>query len=107
MEKIRQIGECPFDDQGVLGIRRCADGETLVVMCDECYSVWRSPENVSRSDSVFCADRDNMLSDSNIQVFGGKSDWATREEIKRAGWAQFIKEVKPWTTEIKELQQLS
>ncbi|CAN7744941.1 MULTISPECIES: hypothetical protein [unclassified Variovorax] len=37
------LAECPICRNGLIGIRRCSDGSTLVLMCDECESVWADP----------------------------------------------------------------
>lgn len=91
---MKQIGDCPICGRcgyGALGIWRCADGASLVVMCDECYSVWRSPKKLSESDALFCADRSDALLATGVRVFEGQSGWAKRDEIERIGWARFIK----------------
>lgn len=71
----------------MLGVWRCADSESLVVMCEECYGIWRSPEKISGPDWMLTAGRNDVLPDSSTQIFGGRSGWAGHEEVERAGWS--------------------
>ena len=37
---------CSVCGDGILGFLRCSDGRTIVVMCEECSSVWLTSDEV-------------------------------------------------------------
>jgi hypothetical protein len=67
------FGECPICGQGqIVAVKNPATGQ-LLVMCDDCESQWRSPEEAQSYE--------NALSD---EVRG--AEIATLEELEAAGW---------------------
>jgi hypothetical protein len=58
---------CPICINGLIGIRRCSDGKSLVLMCDECESVWLDPKHISAEESV---DVQPPVSASAIEISG-------------------------------------
>jgi len=89
------IKACPFCGDGALGIRRCADGHKLVVMCDECESVWTSPDNISLTNILDIEDNGFKLRDLELEIGGGSAGWASEAEIAAKGWSQFVVGVQP------------
>ena len=67
------FGECPICRQGrLVGVKNLATGQVLI-MCDDCESQWRSPNDAQSfkhalSDEVHCVGR------------------ATLDEIEAKGW---------------------
>lgn len=78
------LGECPVCSTGPLGLRRCGRCGGIVVLCDECDSVWpdaewdRPPEPLSGED-LPCPHCGSSLLAPN-------ASWATREEIEASDW---------------------
>lgn len=46
-------GACPVCGVGAIGFRLCSDGTTLVVMCDECDSIWTSLRSVGPENPIY------------------------------------------------------
>lgn len=81
---------CPVCQTGILGIRRCADGQNLVVMCDECETVWISPELISASNALDAPPPAFEVAELGIAIAGGSSEWASHEEIAIKGWRKYV-----------------
>jgi Zn-finger protein len=67
------FGECPVCRQGLLVAVKNSENGQLLLMCDDCESQWRSPEEAKSFK--------NALSD---EVHGVGP--ATVDDIKAAGW---------------------
>lgn len=84
-------GICPICDAGGLGFRRCSDGETIVLMCDECDSVWLDPRNTDAKKALRSEDSEGgVVTGLKCGVGGKLSGWATQEEIRTAGWINYV-----------------
>jgi hypothetical protein len=81
--------ECPVCGAGTRGFRLCSDKKTIVVMCDECDSVWLDPSHVTASKVIHPDSATGLISSLKCGI-GMGSRWATREEIERAGWGDLI-----------------
>lgn len=81
--------DCPVCSSGVLAFRRCTDSEHLVIICDECGSVWTNPENVAE-ESAIQVTRNCFVPGINASVVMGKQGWATQAEIEKLGWSSFV-----------------
>lgn len=79
---------CSVCIDGMLGFRRCSDGKTLAMMCDECDSVWLGPEFTSELPIV-TRSPEFLLPNSAISIVGGPAGWASLEEIVQAGFGRF------------------
>lgn len=86
---------CPVCRAGVLGIRRCADGHNLVVMCDECETVWASPSQISASNALDAEPPAFAVQELNVAIAGGSAGWAVGGEVAAKGWAQYVKGDQP------------
>jgi hypothetical protein len=81
--------ECPVCGVVALGIRVCVGtDESLIVLCDECDSIWLDPE---LKDGSYASEHPEWLCpDSDRTLKSPKSYWATEEQIKAIGWWQYI-----------------
>lgn len=85
-----RAGVCPFCEVGSQVFRRCDDGATVVVMCDECGDVWMDPAKLDKAH-LGAIDRETSgIPGTELYLYGGDAGWATLEEIERGGWAGFI-----------------
>lgn len=79
---------CPICQHGQIGFRKCADSEYIVLMCDECDSIWLEPNTV-RSDNVIYTEPPHFIVpmlDCSIL----NSTWASRDDIYKKGWKNYI-----------------
>jgi hypothetical protein len=81
---------CPICIHGVIGIRRCSDGSTLVLMCDECEAVWLDPTQLSPGSALDAGPPDWTVGNTGAAVAGGKADWASRADISAARWLPYV-----------------
>lgn len=89
-----QIG-CPVCRTGVIGIRRCADGASLVLMCDECETVWASPDRLDAANALEAESPSFVVQQLGVAIAGGDAGWATPEEVATKGWRAAVKGVQP------------
>jgi hypothetical protein len=60
-------------------------------MCDECDSVWLSPEHLDVDHVIIASPPEFIIPNLNCSIDSNKgSDWATRADIERYGWATYI-----------------
>jgi hypothetical protein len=81
---------CPVCTAGNIGFRRCSDGVTIVLMCDECDSVWLDPARRSSADALAPATFSFEVPGTACAVGRGQAGWATRAEVERAGWLAHV-----------------
>ena len=81
---------CPLCEAGLIAFRRCHDGVTFVLMCDEYDSVWLHPDHRSAADAHVPAVFSFQVPGTTCAVGGGAAGWATRAEVERAGWQAHI-----------------
>ncbi len=67
------IGECSVCRQGRLVAVKDIDTNSLLVMCDDCESQWRSPTDARSSANVLIPDARRVVD-------------ARLEETRHAGW---------------------
>lgn len=84
------IGTCPVCEAGVLGIRICSDGQTGLVMCDECDTLWTDPRDLGSSQGLAAQGADFTVPGFSFSIAGPASRWATRNEIESRGWFELI-----------------
>lgn len=75
---------------GSLGFRRCSDGKSIVVMCDECEAVWDSPNLISTSNVLDAAPPDFEVQGLGVSIAGGSATWANYDEICAKGWRNYV-----------------
>ena len=81
---------CPFCKTGDIGFRMCSDGSTIVLMCDECESIWFSPGEIEIDTMVFSSPPEFLVPTLDCSALAGESRWATRDEVEAMGWAEHI-----------------
>jgi hypothetical protein len=77
--------KCPICRAGPVGFFRLSNSETVVLLCDECYSVWTSLP-LKEEDALYPADPDYEVGGTSSALIGGHAGWATRADLVRCGW---------------------
>jgi hypothetical protein len=85
------ICECTQNCGGYVGFWRCADKATIIVRCDECEAPWREPADVTAQSPLAVEGPNYVISGTDIPIFGPDSGWASEDEIRKAGWFEFVK----------------
>ena len=88
-------GQCVCCQAGMLGIWRCDDGATLVLMCDECQAVWLDPAELSIDVVKYPDNRTFEIPGTDRKLGGGDSGWATRNDVARVGWSRYVRGESP------------
>ena len=73
------VAECPLCGQGLLIVVKNPETGQLLLICDDCESQWRSPEEALSYKNALPRDEVRRV------------EAATFEEITRAGWAELAK----------------
>lgn len=81
---------CPICGDGVIGFRRCSDGQTLVLLCDECDTVWLDPQQIDAEHALYPTEPDFIVPTLDCSISAPASRWATRAEVELRGWGQYI-----------------
>lgn len=81
---------CPICGTGNVGFRRCDDGQTVVLTCDECDAVWLGPREIEGDTALFPSAPGFVVPGLKCSTGGQLSGWATRDEVSKAGWSSFI-----------------
>jgi|SRR6266498_365419 len=81
---------CPICGTGVIGFRMCSDGSTIVMMCEECDSLWMDPRSVSVDRVLYSDAPDFLVPGLPCSIKSPASRWATRDEVARAGWESLV-----------------
>ena len=81
---------CPVCDSGPITFRKCSDGKTIILFCEECELLWENPEQISSDKILELEDHNGKISGKEIYAFGPKTDWASKDEIINQGWEKFI-----------------
>ena len=78
---------CPLCGKGgQLGFRLCDDSRTIVLMCDECDSIWADPRNVAIENILGVEAPKWQITGLSCGI-GAGSRWAKHDEIDAAGYA--------------------
>lgn len=80
--------QCPICNHGSIGFRKCKDSSTLVMVCDECDSVWLDPAKVSSKEAIYTIAPEFIVPNTDCSLIDSR--WAERDEIIKVGWAGFI-----------------
>ena len=86
---------CPVCRTGTLGLRRCADGQSFVVMCDECETVWKSPALMSTANALDAVSATFEVVELGVAIAGGSAAWAGPQEIFAKGWGEYVAGMQP------------
>lgn len=82
---------CPTCKDGRVGFRLNADGETLVLVCDECAYIWTSPQTVDETHAIDPLQPDFKRRFPGLSLVDSR--WATTDEVLAYGWAPYIEAV--------------
>ena len=80
---------CTSCERGRVSFAVAQNGETIVLMCDECDAVWLHPNRVRSEAPTFVEGSEHLLPGTSIKL-GSNTRWARQEEVLTAGWASFI-----------------
>ncbi|MCC6605293.1 MAG: hypothetical protein IT327_18945, partial [Anaerolineae bacterium] len=86
------VNNCPVCLYGSVGFWRCADGKTLILLCDECDSMWLNPQKVETENLLASTARNNFIPEVNCFLLGDQAGSATIEDIKKQGWLNYIED---------------
>lgn len=78
---------CPICQQGKVGFRKCANSTSIVLMCDECDSIWLEPNLVEVDNVIYLEPPDFVIPSLNCSLLNSR--WASREEVNRKGWGKY------------------
>lgn len=62
----------------------------ILLMCDECSTVWRNPEELKDGIEVKLNPPDFIIPGTNSTALFPKARWASREEVIKYGWEVYI-----------------
>ncbi len=83
--------ECPVCKGGTVGFRKCSDGKTVVLVCDECDAVWLLPDVISAESAVFLSSPEFRIESLGCSIAtAAGSRWATLDDIKAAQLDRFV-----------------
>jgi hypothetical protein len=83
-------GSCPICSNGAIGFRKCSDGRTIVLMCDECNAVWLRPDAIKQEAAIYPSAPDYIVSAVGCSIASPNASWAELHDIKAAGWEKFV-----------------
>ena len=82
---------CAFcDGWGVLLFLYCEDKDVVILMCDECDTVWLDPEAIHEHNCIHINWPDQYVPEADCSI--RHTHWATREELAALGWDKYIPE---------------
>jgi hypothetical protein len=85
---MHHAGKCPRCEQGLLGLRVCAGGAHVVLMCDECDAVWTTPDTKQRP---LYLDQPRLPCPTCRQPLRDEpAHWAEATEIEQHGWSDAV-----------------
>lgn len=82
------LSECPCCGEGQVGFRRCSDGETLVLLCEQCALVWLHPARLSAKTAQDPLSPEFRRRHPGVDL--RNSRWATAAEVEAWGWSAYL-----------------
>jgi hypothetical protein len=79
------LRECPFDDQGLIRPRLTA-ANNVVLMCDECGTVWCQPDDIKDGGPFEVPSAPDWSVCGGDRLIPGTDQWADAGDVKRVGW---------------------
>src|SRR5689334_22325122 len=82
---------CPICTTGTIGFRLCSNRLRMVLMCDECNSVWLDPATI-QAENAHYPKPPNFVVPITVDCSISKplSQWASRDEVDASHWSSFI-----------------
>ena len=82
---------CPVCKGGAVGFRKCSDGKSVVLVCDECGAVWLHPGQITAETALYPSSPDFRIEALGCSIAASSgSRWATLEEIRAAQLGAFV-----------------
>lgn len=75
------------EDYGIRGFYTCTNGK-VVVMCDECHTVWKDPAKITLQDASIPTAPDWEI-ESGCSI-SGSAHWSTEDEIRESGYLELV-----------------
>ena len=75
---------CGICGTGPLGFRLCDDGMTVVVLCDECDTVWLDATQIESATALYPSGPKMLIPGTTLSIKQAPARWASQEEIDRA-----------------------
>ena len=75
------IGWCPFCNQGWVNIVKDTSSNNLILLCDECDTIWNSPDDFKLNNPI-------------TREFEVKLEVPSISEIQKVGWDKLIISLK-------------
>lgn len=82
------LGQCEQCGQGLKGVRVCASGRHLLILCDECEAVWLTPED---EQPTYLKQPDLPCPACGASLMQPPARWATIEEIRKVKWEDVLR----------------
>lgn len=79
-------GTCRICQAGPLGLRTCGGCESVVLLCDECDSVWAGADTTGVPDAV--GSEQLLCPRCGESLYEGQSHWSTLAEISACEWTR-------------------
>ena len=82
---------CPMCLYGSVAFRKCSNDKTIILLCEECESIWLTPEGVDASSALAASQPDYLVPALEECSWAlPLARWATMEEIIERGWGIHI-----------------
>lgn len=83
---------CPSCKEGSRFLYRLSDqNNSIILICEECNSVWINPENIGFG---YTASDEKLVDMFNVQnseaLFDSSSDWASYDQAVQSRWNDYI-----------------
>ena len=81
---------CPVCAAGFVGFVLCSDQKTVVMVCEECDSLWKVPGKITSETALYTDGPDFTVPGLNCSIAHPAARWAERNDIEKVGWGDFI-----------------
>jgi len=75
-----KVGWCPFCNQGWAEIEKDIRHDELIIVCSECDTVWKSPQDFKNNEPLRGYQHDDSF----------RTSKPTENEIQQKGWEPYI-----------------
>ncbi len=79
------VGFCSCCGEGTLGLRVCAGGQHVAVLCDECDACW--PSGDTSAAPTFSKGPELPCPTCGATLLHAPSRWATSTDLEKCGWS--------------------
>ena len=85
-QQMYYVGFCRVCGTGPLGLRACGNCGEVVILCDECDSVWTDAD--LNAEPLTAGEGDLLCQVCQSALLDSPSRWATREDLEAVDWLQ-------------------